>query len=299
MKPVLSRTLAALFLALGALPAAQAAGHYVPGVEGIQAASVPPPGLYYLGYLVNYSIDSLRAPGSGDDLPGSNTGTVSALANRLVWVSQTKVLGADFGMETIVPVLRKSLAFNAAGVSESKSGVGDVYLGPVVLGWHGPRWDAVAAAGVWLDSGSHSDLKPSSPGEGYKSTMLTGGATYYFDEAKSLSGSALVRYEINGRKDSGFKPGRQVSLEWGVGKAVGPVQLGLVGYDQWQVSDDSGTNATNSRSARHAVGAEVVYPIMSAGVILKAAAYREYSAKAGTGPEPKGSLVRLTLVKVF
>lgn len=299
MKPVLSRACLALLIAFGSLSAAQAAGHYVPGVEGIQAASVPPPGLYYLGYMVNYSVDSLRAPGASDDLPLSNTGTVSALANRVVWISQSKVLGADFGMETIVPVLRKSLAFNAAGVSESKSGVGDVYLGPLVLGWHGPRWDAVAAAGVWLDSGAHSDLKPSSPGEGYKATMLTGGGTYYFDEAKSLSGSALVRYEINGRKDSGFKPGRQVSLEWGVGKAVGPVQLGLVGYDQWQVSDDSGTNASGNRSARHALGAEVVYPIMSAGVILKAAAYKEYSAKGGTGPEPKGSLVRFTFIKVF
>lgn len=297
MKPVLTRAAAALLLAFGALSSAQAAGHYVPGVEGIQAASVPPPGVYYLGYMVNYSIDSLRAPGSSDDVPLKNTGTVSALANRLVWISTNKVLGADFGMETIVPVLRTSLTFNAPGISESKSGVGDVYLGPVVLGWHGPRWDAVAAAGVWLNSGS--DGTPASPGNGYKSTMLTGGATYYFDEAKSFSGSALMRYEINGRTSSGFKPGHQVSLEWGFGKGVGPVQVGLVGYDQWQVSDDSGAGATTKRSGRHAVGAEVVYPIMSSGVILKAAAYKEYSAKGGSGPEPKGSLVRFTFVKFF
>ncbi len=297
MTSVLSRVSAALLIAFGGLSAAHAAGHYVAGVEGIQAASVPPPGTYYLGYAVNYSIDSLRTPGSSNDLPGNNTGTVSALANRLVWISQTKVLGADFGMETIVPVLRKSLTFNAAGISESKSGVGDVYLGPLVLGWHGPRWDAVAAAGVWLNSGS--DSTPASAGNGYKSTMLTGGATYYFDEAKSLSGSALMRYEINTTNRTGFKPGQQVSLEWGFGKAMGPVQVGLVGYDQWQVSDDSGTGASSNRSARHAIGGEVVYPLMSSGVILKAALYKEYSATAGTAPEPKGTLLRFTLVKAF
>ena len=33
----------------------------MPGVEGMQAASVPPPGFYYLGYLLNYDIDDFRA----------------------------------------------------------------------------------------------------------------------------------------------------------------------------------------------------------------------------------------------
>ena len=73
----------------------------------------------------------------------------------------------------------------------------------------------------------------------------------------------------------------------------------VVGYDQMQTSEDSGPGASTSKSSRHAIGAEVVYPIMSAGVFLKAAAYKEYSAGAGTGPEPKGSLLRFTFVKAF
>jgi hypothetical protein len=36
---------------------------------------------------------------------------------------------------------------------------------------------------------------------------------------------------------------------------------------------------------------------MSSGVILKAAAYQEYQSQAGTGAEPKGNLLRFTLVK--
>lgn len=273
---------------------ASAAGHYVPGVEGIQAASVPPPGTYYLGYLVNYSIDELRAPGSSNALPGHNTGTVSALANRLVHISGTKVLGADYGVEAIVPVVRKSLAF----AGESNTGVGDVYLGPLVLGWHGGNWDAVAAAGVWFDTGNSDAI--SKPGNGYKSTMLTGGGTYYFDAARNWTGSALVRYELNSANDAGFEPGDQVTMEWGFGKTIGPVQVGVVGYDQWQTSKDSGTGASGNKSARHAIGAEVVYPLMKeAGVMLKAAYYNEYSAKGGTNPEPKGSTLRFTFVKAF
>jgi hypothetical protein len=274
---------------------ASAGAHYVPGVEGMQAASVPPPGMYYLGYLVNYSIDELRAPGSSESLPGTNmSGTVSALANRFVYITNTKVLGADYGMETIVPVVRKSFAF----AGESNTGVGDIYLGPLVLGWHGGNWDAVAAAGMWFDTGNSDSI--SKPGNGYKSTMLTGGGTYYFDAAKSWSGSALVRYELNSKDDSGFEPGDQVTMEWGFGKSIGPVQVGVVGYDQLQTSKDSGTGATANKSARHAIGAEVVYPLMKeAGVMLKAAYYNEYSAKGGTNPEPKGSTLRFSFIKAF
>jgi hypothetical protein len=280
-----------------ALPAAQAGGHYVAGVEGLQAASVPPPGSYYLGYLVHYDIGSFRAPGSSDALPGDNSGSVTALANRLVWISKHKLLGADWGMEAIVPLLRKSLQLGAVGFDDSDSGVGDVYLGPLVLGWHGARWDAVAAAGVWLDTAGSST--PASPGNGYRSTMLTLGGTLHADEARSASASVLMRYEVNGRTDTGFKPGEQVTLEWGLGRQFGPVQLGVVGYGQWQVGRDEGAGAGGAKSARHALGAELVWPRMDIGVILKGALYREYGAKGGSGPEPRGSLLRLTLVKPF
>jgi len=296
----MNRTIASAALAAAAALAPVAAladGHYVPGVEGIQGASVPPAGIYYLGYLVNYDIGSFRAPGSSSDLPGHNSGTVTALANRLVWISHTKLLGADYGMEAIVPLVRTSLTVNAAGISDSRSGVGDIYVGPLVLGWHGPRWDAVAAAGIWLDTGSTDH--PASAGKGFKSTMLTGGLTYYFDSAKSISGSALMRFERNGRNAAGLRPGNQVTLEWGLAKNFGAVQAGLVGYSQWQVSDDGGAGASSQRSSRHAIGAELVYPVPGAGVFLKAAAYKELRAEAGTGAYPKGSLLRFTLVKAF
>jgi hypothetical protein len=276
---------------------AHAEGHYVAGVEGLQGASVPPPGNYYLGYLVHYDVKSFRAPGTDNDLPGSNTASVTALANRFVRVTSTKLLGADYGYEMIVPVVSTSLKLGAAGLDDSRSGVGDVYLGPLVLGWHGAQWDAVAAAGLWLDSGKNDH--PASPGKGYKSTMLTGGATYYFDAAKSWSGSALFRFERHGKIDTGERPGNQLTLEWGVGKNLGSMQAGLVGYSQWQTSSDRGLGMSDKKAERHAIGAELVYPVPGAGLFLKGALYKEFSVKAGNGPEAKGNMVRVSLVKAF
>jgi hypothetical protein len=105
-----------------ALPAAQAGGHYVAGVEGLQAASVSPPGTYYLGYLVHYDIDSSRAPDSSRGPAGDNSGSVTALANRLVWISPHQVLGADWGMRRSMPVLHKSLDLGAIGFGRERLG---------------------------------------------------------------------------------------------------------------------------------------------------------------------------------
>ena len=288
----------ALTLALAAAlaaGAAQAEGHYVTGVEGLQGSSVPPPGNYYLGYLVHYDIDGFKGPNSQDGIGGS--GKVTALANRLVKITDSKILGADYGFETIIPVLHTSVQVGPLDASDG--GVGDVYVGPLVLGWHGPQWDAVAAAGLWLDTASNTPGDPTSPGKGYKSTMLTGGVTYYFDPQKTVSGSALFRYEYNGKKDGGVRPGDQVSLEWGLGKQYGAYSLGVVGYSQWQLSADQGVGAAPGKAERHALGAELVYPVASAGLFLKGAAYQEFSVHGGSGPEPKGKLLRLSLVKPF
>lgn len=295
MKNKTSLASAVALAAALAAGAAQAEGHYVTGVEGLQGSSVPPAGNYYLGYLVHYDINGFQAPDSKDGIGGS--GKVTALANRFVKVTDTKLFGADYGFETIIPVLRTSVKVGPLDASDS--GVGDVYVGPLVLGWHGAQWDAVAAAGIWLDTASNTLGDPTSPGKGYQSTMLTGGLTYYFDQQKTISGSALFRYEYNGKKDNGVRPGDQLSLEWGLGKNYGAYSLGVVGYSQWQLSNDKGAAAVAGKAERHAAGVEVVYPVASAGLFLKGAAYQEFSVHGGSGPEPKGNLLRLSLVKPF
>ncbi|MDU9393352.1 transporter [Pseudomonas sp. zfem002] len=288
----IASTLAAAMLPLSAT----AGGHYTPGVEGLQAASAPPPGLYYLAYLIDYDIERFNAPGGDHDLPGHNRGRVSAVANRLIWITEHKVLGADFAVEAMVPVARTSLDLDAAGISDTRTGIGDIYAGPA-LAWHGQRWDAVATAGMWFDNASNDE--PASPGKGFKTAMFTGGLTWYFDTAKTVSASGLLRFERNGENDDGFRPGNGLTFEWGVGKRLGAVQAGVVGYSQWQVSDDRGRGASDDRASRHAVGLQVDYALPGTGVLLKAAAYKEIEATAGTDAAAQGSLLRLTIVKAF
>lgn len=51
---------------------------YVPGLEGIKGGVLPPPGVYYQGYLANYSAEKNEA------LPDGGEVDVTALVNRAV-----------------------------------------------------------------------------------------------------------------------------------------------------------------------------------------------------------------------
>lgn len=301
MKPI-NRLLSLALLTLAAPFSALAAnGHYVPGIEATGGAFLPPaPGLYYRGYLVHYDITDVADP-SGNTLPGSNSGSVSALANRFVWVTERKFLGADYGVETIIPVQRTTLNFKGLGVDSSESGVGDVYLGPVVLGWHGSQWDAVFAAGVWLDTAEHDARDPASIGRGHRTTMVTLGGGWHFDEQRRWSVSALSRYETKGEQDeTHITPGDSWLVEWALTHRLDSgLELALAGFDAWQLEADSGTQS-NDKMERHAVGIELGYGWRELGMELRGAAYHEYSAEAGSnGAQPQGNLFRLALTKAF
>jgi hypothetical protein len=279
-----------LGLALSAAPTYAVNGHYVGGIEGTKGAVVPPEGLYYRGYLVHYDIDTVRDDrGDLDDADGS----VTAFANRFIYVTDKKFLGADYGMEAIVIAQDNDFDF----ANSSESGIGDVFLGPVILSWHGKQWDSVFAAGHWFDTGDYDAADPASIGKGHGTTMLTLGGTWYFDEQRDWSFSALSRYEIKTEQDdTDITKGDSWIVEWAVGKVLdNGVEVTLAGYDGWQLESDSGPGATNAKVEQHAIGAEVTFPVKAIGAQLSGAVYTEYSNKN----RPEGNLLRLHLTKAF
>ncbi|GAA3714702.1 hypothetical protein GCM10022421_22690 [Oceanisphaera sediminis] len=268
-------------------------GHYVPGVAEVKGSSVPPPGTYYRGYAVRYEINQL-SDNNGNAVPGNNTGSVTALANRFIHITDKKFLNADYGFDIIIPILHNSLDFNISGIDSSDGGVGDIFVGPVILGWHGQQWDAVFASGVWFDTGSTSE--PTSPGKGYKSTMITLGSTFYPDAAKTWSFSALSRYEINFDDDKGIDRGDSWLVEWGLGKRLdNGIQLGLLGYDGWQLEENTGGDSVPGKREKHALGLEASYFWPNLGFGMSAAYLNEYEVKNG----PQGDLFRINMTKVF
>ncbi len=290
-----------VLLAVTLMPGILFAGsnnHYVNGVEGIKGATVPPPGVYYRMYNVFYDADDLMDK-DGNELNVDFDVTVFAVANRFIWVTDKKVLGADFFMDAILPLVNTDISINALGLDDREFGLGDIYLEPMGLAWHGTRYDAAVSLAVYLPTGSYDKNEAASPGKGYWTTMATLGGTLYLDSAKTWSASLLGRYEIHSdREDDDFTPGDDFHFEWGVGKSFAKVwEAGLAGYCQWQVTDDSGDDALarDDHDRVYAAGPEVSVFVPRFKMFLSLRSLWEFDAK----DRSEGSTTALTLTKIF
>lgn len=254
--------LAAGLAALPGLLQAQPTAHYAPGVEGIKAASLPPPGIYFRDYNYFYTADQLNDASGNKNGPADLDLLIYANLPRVLWITDTKFLGGFVGVDGFLPIFEKQASANTPGgpFSGNTLGIGDLYA-EGTLSWHLKQFDFAVASGVDAPTGDSPDSPgPSTkPGLGYWTFMQTAGATWYLDEGKTWAVSALNRYEFNTRqRHTDISPGQAYTLEWGVSKTVAKVvDLGAVGYYQQKVTTDSGTGASKERDRVAAVGPEI------------------------------------------
>jgi hypothetical protein len=127
--------------------------------------------------------------------------------------------------------------------------------------------------------------------------MLTLGGVWYPDEKKTWAVSLLNRYEICHEQDqTRITPGNMYTLEWGLSKTVAQgVDVGLIGYYQQQVTDDSGAAASAHTSRVIGVGPEVNVFWQKPGLVTSA----RYIYEADARNRPQGHTVTLTVTKRF
>jgi hypothetical protein len=240
---------------------ATAGSHYNYGVEGVLGATAPPPGWHYRMYNLWYNPDTLK-DNNGNTVPGNFELDVFASVQRIIHVTNIKILGADYLYDVVVPLIDQDFTFGPFSDSHDLT-IGDIEIEPFVLGWHQPRWDAVFGLAVILPTGHYEMTEPASPGLGYWSGRMTLGATYYFDEQKTWSASVLTRTLINGEQDdTNITPGAELVAEYGLGKEFHAnnwmIRPGLTGASYWQISDDSDESVTaDQHKQAHAIGAEL------------------------------------------
>ena len=215
-------------------------GHYSTGADIIDNATIPPPGFYMKNYLINYHSSSLR-DGSGHKVGGDFKIDTTVLVNRFLYVTEATFLGADFAMHAVVPLVHADIT-NPFGDKGKETGVGDVLLEPILLGWHGDQWDAAASVGVFLPTGRWERTDVANIGKDMYTVMFTTGLTWYFDTERTLRTSGVLRYETHTENRTlNMHQGDDMTFEWTVSKKLWKYfDLGVSGYAQWQVTTDRG-----------------------------------------------------------
>jgi hypothetical protein len=292
MKTIVTRLLllAGLFAFAAHVPAQPVvAGHYPAGAEGIKGASLPPPGVYFRDYNFFYFADEFKdGPPDFDIVAYIN-------APRVIWMTDLKILGANYGMDVILPFAY--MDWTAGGTSDSHFGLGDMQIEPLLLSWHFAQFDLAGGYAIWAPTGNYDPARPDLVSKGFWSHMLTLGGTWYPDKEKTWAISLLNRYEFcQQQEQTDIDPGQVYTIEWGFSKGLNKgVDVGVIGYYQRQVTKDSGATATSKLDRKVGVGPEISAFLPKPGMF----ASLRYAYEFAAVERPEGQLVTLTLTKPF
>lgn len=291
-----------MLLAWSAPSSGQQKGQWQPGQFGLNAGSIPSPGITYANMPLSYSASQLNNS-NGNPVQGV-TGTYSVWVdeNIIYYVPKQKILGGYFMPYIDLNWASGSVVADITGTNlggaAGGSGFADTYVQPLNLGWHfGKRMDFNAGYAFVAPTGRYTAGASNNVGSGYWGNFITSGTTFYITKNQTTTANLTTAWEIHGKKEgTNETPGQAFTDEWGLGQVL-PLkknmsqllQLGLVGYDQFQVTANGGTVLVGGIPvpARlipfysvHGVGGQINYILPAKNLLFFFKGYDEYRALA-------------------
>lgn len=210
-------------------------GAYPNGAEDFMAGALPPPGTYLLNYMQYYSSDRLN-DNNGKQI--ANGFKLNAFADvvRVVHVTKQQVLGASWGMHLFVPLVYLDVTVPGKG-NDHRTGLGDIIVNPMILGWHGKNWHVATGLDFYLPTGTYDKDRLANPGRNYWTFEPVLAGTWQSDSGFELS--AKLMYDFNTKNDAlNYQSGQEFHLDYAVGQKLGDFNLGVAGYFYRQITDD-------------------------------------------------------------
>ena len=248
---MLKRTTLAAALALGfaALStgalAKEGGDQYPNGAETFMSGAIPPAGTYFINYAGYYSGTLKDNSGNTVRLPNTKGNLqdvkVSAWfdALRLVHVTGIKLLGADWTVDAILPIVHQNFDLPPLGGSKTTTGIGDLTLNPIILGWHFPNLHVTAGLDINLPTGNWDRTDPrKSLGANYYSFEPILAVSYLADNG--FEASTKLMYNIKTKNtDSNYQSGDESHADYLLGYRNNGWAYGLGGYFLKQTTDDT------------------------------------------------------------
>ena len=145
--------------------------------------------------------------------------------------------------------------------SGQHTGLADMSLSPVILGWHSPTYHQTVGLDTHLKTGSYDPAALVNTGRNYYQAAPFYALTWF--PRKDVN--AKLRYAVNGRnKATNYHSGNEATLEFSAGWRASPkLALGLNGYLYRQTTDDklNGGIVAANRGRVNALGPYVNYQV--------------------------------------
>jgi hypothetical protein len=235
---------------------AQVRGVYPLGMSATNSGVTPDAGFTYSNLFLFYSRSELKDANGTVTATGQNS--VIMDMNSFIWVSNNKIQalgGAIYSCVATLPIANNSLTSDADGPISGGGGFADSYYQPVILGWKLERADLRVHYGFLAPTGRFDSTSNNNVGSGYWTNAISSGQTIYPTSNKATAVSAFEMYEFHtAQEGTGIHPGETLSLDYSVTRAF-PIsrdmrlQIGLVGYEQWQTTNKTGPMITPAQGA--------------------------------------------------
>jgi hypothetical protein len=235
------------------LAEAQVRGVYPLGMSATGAGVTPEPGLSYVNSFIFYSRD--EAKGSEGEVLATGQNSVLMDMNTFVWVTGKKIGSATFSMAATFPIANNSLSSDELGALSGGGGFADSYYQPLILGWKGKRLEARVIGGFLAPTGRFRADASDNVGCGYWTWAASSGQTLYLDESRRTTVSAFQMYEVHTTQEgTGIHPGQNFNLDYSLTRMLHlvretSIQVGLVGYGQWQTTGRTGPTLISAQTA--------------------------------------------------
>lgn len=202
--------IAVMFLGSGALAGSAFAtegggGAYPNGAEDFMMGALPPPGTYFKNYVTYYASSKLN-DNNGNDLVVNFDLKVMADVLRLIHVTNHKVLGANWAVHTLIPLVHQDVKLGSN--KDNRSGLGDIIVDPIILGWHSKNFHVTAGIDIYIPTGSYNKEHLANIGRNYWTFEPVLGVTYLGDNGFELSTKFM--YDINlENEETQYKSGQE------------------------------------------------------------------------------------------
>lgn len=265
----------------------------MPGQQGLNAGVLPDPGISYAEMTINYSSNKLN-DANGNQIPLVGSYDVFAIENIFYYVPKAKILGGKLALMAAFPTIANgsvtlgSITSPDTTLNAGGFGLADTWFQPVTLGWNFKRVDFYTGYAFMAPTGRYTPGASDNVGSGYWGNNFLTGTTAYLTKNKATTANLTTNWEGHSSKTTGrgtkLTPGEAFTIEWGAGQLI-PIkknltqilQVGLIGYDQWQVDRNGGFLSPGVSASAvpfysvHAIGFQTTYllPAKSLGFFFK------------------------------
>jgi len=228
-------------------------GAYPNGAEGFMVGAAPPPGMTLINYAYYYNADELK-DGNGDDTNQLDEISVWAEVLRLIWISEKKILGANYGQHLFFLATDVDMDLNGPAGTDLKkhyhsTDLPYVIWSPCLLTWHllqGKLHLVLDTADIYFPLYNENEDNFASLGRNYWTIEPVFAITWL--PTATWEFSAKFMYDFNTRQEDYVPgppvkidrtPGDEFHVDFNTSYGIMPnLRIGVSGYYYRQVTND-------------------------------------------------------------